>query len=96
MLDALADPEHRSAAFGYYRALTKPWTVPEAYRPWQADAQLDADRPYLYLHGADDGCMHAGYAEHGRRGPRREPAAAPRCASCRTPATSSSSNSPMS
>lgn len=63
VLDALADPAHRSAAFGYYRALTKPWTVPAVYKPWQATLSSMPTVPYLYLHGADDGCMGAGYAD---------------------------------
>lgn len=63
VLDALAEPSHRSAAFGYYRAVTRPWTVPESQRPWQASLQAMPSRPLLYLHGADDGCLDVGYAE---------------------------------
>ena len=36
VLEALVAPAHRSAAFGYYRAIIRPWTVPETYRPWLA------------------------------------------------------------
>lgn len=63
VLAALADPAHRSAAFGYYRAITKPWTVPAAQRPWQATLNAMPMAPLLYLHGADDGCLEVGYAE---------------------------------
>jgi pimeloyl-ACP methyl ester carboxylesterase len=62
VLAALAEPANCSAAFGYYRAITKPWTVPEAYRPWQATLNAMPIRPLLYLHGADDGCLDLGYA----------------------------------
>jgi pimeloyl-ACP methyl ester carboxylesterase len=63
VLDAVAAPAHRSAPFDYYRALTKPWTVPETYRPWQATLDALPTHPLLYLHGADDGCLDVGYAE---------------------------------
>jgi pimeloyl-ACP methyl ester carboxylesterase len=62
VLDAMADPAHRSAPFDFYRALTKPWTVPAVYKPWQATLSSMPVVPYLYVHGADDGCMEAGYA----------------------------------
>ena len=63
VLAAVSDPAHRSVPFDYYRALTRPWTVPEAYRPWQATLDAMPTRPLLYLHGADDGCLDVGYAE---------------------------------
>ncbi len=63
VLAAVEAPGHTSAAFRYYRALTKPWTVPEQYRHWQATLNEMPVRPLLYLHGADDGCMNAGYAD---------------------------------
>lgn len=54
---ALADPAHRHAAIGYYRALARPFPPPPAYRRWAgAELQLPAV-PTLYLHGADDGCL---------------------------------------
>ncbi len=71
VLDALAEPSHRSAAFGYYRAVTRPWTVPESQRPWQASLQAMPSRPLLYLHGADDGCLDVGYAREGCGRPGR-------------------------
>jgi pimeloyl-ACP methyl ester carboxylesterase len=63
VLAAVSAPAHRSAPFDYYRALTRPWTVPEAYRPWQATLDAMPSHPLLYLHGADDGCLEVGYAE---------------------------------
>lgn len=63
VLAAMSAPEHRSAPFDYYRALTRPWTVPATYRPWQATLMSMPIRPLLYLHGADDGCLDAGYAD---------------------------------
>jgi pimeloyl-ACP methyl ester carboxylesterase len=62
VLDAIAVPGHGSAPFDFYRALTRPWTVPPAYQPWQATLMSMPVHPLLYLHGADDGCMDAGYA----------------------------------
>jgi pimeloyl-ACP methyl ester carboxylesterase len=63
VLDAISAPAHRSAPFDYYRALTRPWTVPEGYRAWQATLDALPTHPLLYLHGADDGCLDVGYAE---------------------------------
>ena len=63
VLAAVSDPAHRSAPFDYYRALARPWTVPDAYRPWQATLDAMPAHPLLYLHGADDGCLEVGYAE---------------------------------
>jgi pimeloyl-ACP methyl ester carboxylesterase len=55
--EALADPAHRSAAFGYYRAAARPFRVPREYRRWQAALTGRPLSPMLYLHGRDDGCM---------------------------------------
>ena len=63
VLAAMEAPGHGSAPFAYYRALTRPWTVPEKYRSLQAALSSMPAVPYLYLHGADDGCMHSGYFE---------------------------------
>ncbi|MBJ7356930.1 alpha/beta hydrolase [Nocardioides sp.] len=62
VLAAVSAPDRRSAPFDYYRALTRPWTVPEAYRAWQATLDALPTHPLLYLHGADDGCLDVGYA----------------------------------
>jgi pimeloyl-ACP methyl ester carboxylesterase len=63
VLAAVADPDHRSAPFDYYRALARPWTVPDHYRSWQSTLDAMPVHPLLYLHGADDGCLEVGYAE---------------------------------
>lgn len=63
ILAVMRAPGHGSAPFAFYRALVKPWTVPATYKPWQAAMMSMPIRPLLYLHGADDGCMHSGYAE---------------------------------
>jgi len=63
VLAAIADPAHRSAPFDYYRALARPWTVPDSYRSWQSTLDAMPAHPLLYLHGADDGCLEVGYAE---------------------------------
>ncbi|WP_346386223.1 alpha/beta hydrolase [Nocardioides sp.] len=66
VLASLADPTHRSAAIGYYRAAVRQWRVPDGYRPF-LDTWTDMPTvPALYLHGADDGCLQAAYAERGR------------------------------
>ena len=55
--EALPDPAHRSAAFGYYRAVARPFRVPAEYRHWQAALTDRPIGPMLYLHGREDGCM---------------------------------------
>jgi pimeloyl-ACP methyl ester carboxylesterase len=62
VLAAVSAPERRSAPIANYRAMARPWTVPEAYRPWQATLDALPTHPLLYLHGADDGCLDARYA----------------------------------
>jgi pimeloyl-ACP methyl ester carboxylesterase len=54
---ALAEPAHRRAAIGYYRALTRPWGMPADYRRWHGALTDRAVTPTLYLHGRDDGCL---------------------------------------
>jgi pimeloyl-ACP methyl ester carboxylesterase len=66
VLAALAEPEHRSAAIGYYRAAVRQWRVPETYRGYLDTWTAMPAVPVLVLHGADDGCLQAGYAERGR------------------------------
>lgn len=56
-LAAVRDPEHARAAIGYYRALTRPWGVPERYRRWASATWAPPRSPLLYLHGREDGCM---------------------------------------
>jgi pimeloyl-ACP methyl ester carboxylesterase len=54
---ALADPAHRRAAVGYYRALARPFPPPERYRRWAGAEMKLPVVPTLYLHGAGDGCL---------------------------------------
>jgi pimeloyl-ACP methyl ester carboxylesterase len=60
---ALADPEHRRAAIGYYRALVNPFPPPEPYRHWHGAQMRLPVVPTLYLHGADDGALDPRLAE---------------------------------
>lgn len=62
-LDALPDRAHRRTAIGYYRHLARPLRVPGHYRRWQASLTQQPRVPLLYLHGRDDGCMTAHFAE---------------------------------
>lgn len=64
VLTALAEPEHRRAVIGYYRAMVRPFPrMPEAYRRWAGAEMRLPTRPTLYLHGADDGCLDPRLAE---------------------------------
>lgn len=49
--EALGTPDHLRAAIRYYRD-----TPTELRAPTTSD-QLPADKPFLYLHGYDDGCI---------------------------------------
>lgn len=55
---------HVRAAVGYYRALRAPWAVPAGHRSWARTLDGIPSVPMLLLHGADDGCLQRGYAEH--------------------------------
>jgi pimeloyl-ACP methyl ester carboxylesterase len=57
VLAAMADPAHRSAVIGYYRAMVSPFGPPAAYRRWKGAELREPRTPMLYLHGADDGCL---------------------------------------
>lgn len=59
--------DHVRAAVGYYRAVRAPWAVPAAYRRWLRHLDGAPTVPSLVLHGADDGCLQAAYAEHAAR-----------------------------
>ncbi len=65
-LEALPDLAHRRTAIDYYRQLARPVRVPARYRRWQAALTGPALVPVLYLHGRDDGCMTARFAELAR------------------------------
>lgn len=71
VLASLATPAQRSAAVGYYRAVARPWAVPAAYADWHRTWTAMPTVPTLNLHGADDGCLQAGFA---RRAAPRMPA----------------------
>ncbi|BBY98181.1 alpha/beta fold hydrolase [Mycolicibacterium fallax] len=63
-LAALPSAAHRRAAVGYYRALVQGHRPDPRYAALHA-RRFDAPRgPILYLHGARDGAMQVGYAEH--------------------------------
>ncbi|HEX5087878.1 MAG TPA: alpha/beta fold hydrolase [Nocardioides sp.] len=59
--------DHVAAAVGYYRAIRAPWRVPPSYRAWARTLGAVPTVPLLVLHGADDGAMQPGYAEHAAR-----------------------------
>ncbi len=55
--EAIGTPESLAAAIGYYRAMfSGPPNAPEAAAAQAASGTI-APQPFLYLHGADDGCM---------------------------------------
>lgn len=62
LAESLSDRAHRRAAIDYYRAAPRRGSLPETYAHL-ADCWLEAPLvPTLYLHGARDGCLHAGFA----------------------------------
>ncbi len=69
LLRSLRTPGHRSAPFDYYRAMARPWTLPEEYADLQR-AALSAlpSAPLLVLHGADDGCLRVELARRAAHG----------------------------
>jgi pimeloyl-ACP methyl ester carboxylesterase len=60
---AIGSPECWRAALGYYRdnlrSANAPAPYTDAHRLWQERAQ----RPVLYMHGTDDGCMTVKFAD---------------------------------
>ncbi|MEW2356479.1 alpha/beta hydrolase [Spirillospora sp. NPDC029432] len=59
VMDCLAAPENVAAAIGYYRAMLDPSKLVARYASQQEAAGRRGERPILYLHGADDGCLGA-------------------------------------
>ena len=58
VLAAVADPAHRRAVIGYYRAMGRPVPRPPArYRRWAGAEMRPPITPTLYLHGDRDGCL---------------------------------------
>ncbi|GAA5119329.1 alpha/beta hydrolase [Haloechinothrix salitolerans] len=64
---ALPDRAHRTAALTYYRHTLLPRGTSRRYDAAHRDWQRPPQVPTLYLHGADDGCMSPGFAEHAQR-----------------------------
>jgi pimeloyl-ACP methyl ester carboxylesterase len=62
-IEALAGPENRSAALGYYRSMVRPFGIPERYRTWKRTWTAMPTVPFLYLHGTEDGCMQVQLAD---------------------------------
>ena len=57
--EAIRDPERTAAAIGYYRAMLQPDRNGPTYAAQQAAAALTSPKPYLYLHGTQDGALGA-------------------------------------
>ncbi|PWN01368.1 alpha/beta hydrolase [Nocardioides silvaticus] len=62
LASSLPTSEHRSAVLGYYRAAVRPWQVPSRYRHLGRAAIGMPRVPFLFLHGADDGCLDPRWA----------------------------------
>jgi pimeloyl-ACP methyl ester carboxylesterase len=60
---AIGSPESWRAALGYYRATVRPGRPPEQYAALQKYWQAPAKLPVLYMHGTDDGCLSAKFAD---------------------------------
>lgn len=54
---ALDSPERIAAAIGYYRAMFSPGAPPAPYEEMFAARDAPLTIPFLYLHGARDGCV---------------------------------------
>ena len=61
--DALADPANLAAALGYYRATLGGVGVDPKYDAIQNAGAGPVTIPALYVHGNDDGCIGADFAE---------------------------------
>lgn len=59
VMECLAAPENVSAAIGYYRAMLDPSRLVERYAAEQEATAKVGEKPVLYLHGSDDGCLGA-------------------------------------
>lgn len=60
----LRDPAHLEAAIGYYRAMFDPGLAVPEFAAEQTATGAPTPQPTLYLHGANDGCMGVGVADH--------------------------------
>jgi len=63
--ESLRGPENLAAALGYYRATIGGVGLDARYDEVQAAGAQPVTSPFLYLHGADDGCVGVGFAEGG-------------------------------
>jgi pimeloyl-ACP methyl ester carboxylesterase len=63
VMECLGTPENAAAAIGYYRAMLDPSRHIAAYAAEQEAAERIGERPVLYLHGTDDGCLGAGLVQ---------------------------------
>lgn len=62
VMECLRGPENVAAALGYYRAMLDTSRHLEKYAAEQAATTRVGERPILYLHGTEDGCMTADVA----------------------------------
>ncbi len=62
---ALATPENRAAAVGYYRAMLDPSLHSDRYAAEQAAALAPTPQPTLYIHGTEDGALGAELVDEG-------------------------------
>ncbi|WP_329087511.1 alpha/beta hydrolase [Actinomadura citrea] len=59
VMECLAAPANAAAAIGYYRAMLDPSRLVGRYAAEQQATTVVGERPVLYLHGAEDGCLAA-------------------------------------
>jgi pimeloyl-ACP methyl ester carboxylesterase len=57
VMESLGTPANLAAAIGYYRAMLDPSRHIERYAAEQEATTAVGERPVLYLHGAQDGCL---------------------------------------
>ncbi|TDD70112.1 alpha/beta hydrolase [Actinomadura darangshiensis] len=57
VMECLGTPANLAAAIGYYRAMLDPSRLVDRYAAEQDATTKAGERPVLYLHGADDGCL---------------------------------------
>jgi pimeloyl-ACP methyl ester carboxylesterase len=62
-LESVAGPGHSAAVLGYYRAMAQPWRHSSRYAAEQAHWLGMPTDPLLYLHGLQDGCLLAEFAD---------------------------------
>ncbi len=65
---ALGAPENLAAALGYYRATWGNQPVSDSYQDIQAVLGSPPPQPTLYIHGRNDGCIGAEFAQDAAEG----------------------------